>query len=242
MGHSGTAGAALSIFLLRVSIVFYVRLHSMADEKEKATPFIPERKADFPFKFEKFLAAVQYMAGESLPEFDKYKIVKLLFLADKYHLVKFARPITGDRYCALEYGPVGSKSLDLLNWFTDYVRGTPTIDDDRIHQMAAALDLDLKFRYPRFSTRSAPEFSYLSKSDLIALDFAIKKFGHLDFDGLKSITHLMYAYRKTWHENPNGPMDFEDFFEEDSEAIEGARELMIENAEIAEDYPPIGEL
>lgn len=214
----------------------------MDDEKQKATSFVPQRKADFPFSFEKFLAAVQYMAGESLPEFDKYKIVKLLFLADKYHLVKFARPITGDRYCALEYGPVGSQSLDLLTWFTNFKRGTPDTEDHRIYQMAEALDLDFKFRYPRFSNRSAPEVSYLSKSDLIALDFAIKRFGHLDFDGLKSITHLMYAYRRTWHENPNGPMDFEDFFEEDSEAIEGAKELMIENAQVAEDYPSIGEL
>jgi hypothetical protein len=56
----------------------------------------------FQFDFEKALTALVYLASnpETVPAFDKYKAGKLLFLADKYHLVRYGRPILGDFYKA----------------------------------------------------------------------------------------------------------------------------------------------
>ena len=206
----------------------------------------------FQYDFDKFLAIVLYMA-EKVPELDTYKVLKLLFLADKYHLVRFARPITGDRYAALEYGPVASQSFDLIKQFTaarkrgnerddavdDVFAPPPIALSKQVLAMLENLDMDMRFRYPRFLPKSGPEFSHLSKSDLMALDHVIERFGPLGFNELKSITHSVFAYRKTWAECPMGWMDFEDFFEEDADAIEGARELMLENAEISESFPSI---
>jgi uncharacterized phage-associated protein len=212
----------------------------------KAASFLLPRGVEFTFNFDKFLACVQYMATRTseVTDLDTYKIVKLLFLSDKYHLVRFARPITGDLYYAMEYGPVGTNSFDLVKMFVAFKRDQlgEQQPDARVEQMARGLDLDLRFLYPRFSTKASPEFSYLSKSDLMALDHVIERFGRFSFNELKSITHSVYAYRKTWHESRNGPMAFEDFFEEDSDAIEGARELMVENARTAEAFPSIEEL
>jgi uncharacterized phage-associated protein len=199
----------------------------------------------FTFDFNKFLAAVQHIAMQEVPELDKYKVVKLLFLADKYHLVRFSRPITGDRYIAMEYGPVGSQSLELLNALTNVqqdqaqIFGSPSRN---VQSMSDALGLDLKFRYPRLLPNLPPAYAHLSKSDLMALDHVIERFGRLGFNELMNLTHGMYAYRKAWQTNPNGAIDFADFFEEDSDAIEGARELMIENAAVAEAFPSIEEL
>ena len=39
---------------------------------------------------------------------DKLKVIKLIYLADRYHLRKYGRPITNDEYWAMLYGPVGS--------------------------------------------------------------------------------------------------------------------------------------
>jgi len=39
---------------------------------------------------------------------DKIKIIKLVYLANKYHLAKYGRTITGDDYYAIEHGPVGT--------------------------------------------------------------------------------------------------------------------------------------
>jgi hypothetical protein len=56
----------------------------------------------------------------------------------------------------------------------------------------------------------------------------------MDFFQLKAITHEMVAYKKAWEkQRPDGakqwPMTFEDFFEEDPNAIAGALEEMTEN-------------
>jgi uncharacterized phage-associated protein len=203
----------------------------------------------FEFSFEKFLASIQYMATAGVPELDTYKALKLLFLADKNHLVRFARPITGDCYVAMEYGPVASHSFDLLKSFTA-IKRTPdsgllaslTVNKE-IFVMLDALDMDMRFKYPRFISKAAPEFSHLSKSDIMALDHVREKFGPLGFNELKSLTHSVFAYRKTWNEKgPNSWIDFEDFFEEDADAIEGAKELMLENAEVSEAFPSIDKL
>ena len=185
---------------------------------------MPTPTVRFDFEFEKFFAAVQYIAGNGVPYLTYYKICKLLFLADKYHLVRYGRPITGDVYCALPYGPVPSEALDLLKALSkgDYE------DDERVERMASKLIIDRRFRYPQFSTTDVPELTDLSRSDITSLDKVVKEFGRMNFDQLKSITHAVYAYRKT-RNNRAHQMRYEDFFSDDPDAIDGAYEEMLEN-------------
>ncbi len=68
----------------------------------------------FDLDFEKAAAALLCMAKLGTAKFDQYKACKLLFLADKRHLVKYGRTITGDRYSALEWGPIPSSIRDDL--------------------------------------------------------------------------------------------------------------------------------
>jgi len=189
----------------------------------------------FPFDAEKFLAVVQYVAEKNVPELDKYKICKLVFLADKYHLVRYGRPIIGGRYCALPYGPVPSQALDLLNAFIE--ANDLSSADPQVREMADKLEVDRRFRDPRFSAKAGPAFRLLSKSDLMALDHIIESYGKRSFNELLSLTHSMYAYRTIWQQNPNGEMRYEDFFEEDPDAIAGASEEMVENDEISKVFP-----
>lgn len=46
----------------------------------------------------------------------KLQALKLVYLADRYHLRKFGRLITGDQYFAMEMGPVGSGVKDLAEY------------------------------------------------------------------------------------------------------------------------------
>jgi uncharacterized phage-associated protein len=73
----------------------------------------------------------------------------------------------------------------------------------------------------------------LSQSDILALEKVIAEYGHMGFGELKAITHSMFAYKKAWTERSEGTngadMDFEAFFEEDSDAVAGAREVMLED-------------
>lgn len=222
----------------------YAKLHPMVPDRQRASS-LPRRKVEFSYDFDKFLTCVQYFASKGVPQLDKYKISKLLFLADKNHLVKYGRPIIGDRYCAIEHGPIPSRSLNLLNAFSkkSWVRlrvpdqPIPIPADRQLRQMVESLELDEKFTYPAFRTKKPPRLEFLSKSDLECLDLTIERFGNKTFSELKTITHSMRAYKKAHENSQNSNMDYEDFFEEDTESIKGAREQMLENDAIRRSFP-----
>src|SRR5438552_1258762 len=137
---------------------------------------------DFPFDFEKALEAFVYLASQNIPDFDKYKASKLLFLADKYHLVKYSRPITGDRYFAMPHGPAPTKLLNLMNSAIDEKDGDP-----QIRKFLEALEIDRSALNPRFSAKKPKrEYETLSKSDRSALDEIVKRFGSKTFAELKA--------------------------------------------------------
>jgi uncharacterized phage-associated protein len=185
----------------------------------------------FTIDWEKSLAALVYLSSKGLPEFDKYKACKLIFLADKYHLVQHARPITGDFYFAVAYGPIPTVILDRIKKF----------ESGEDAELASVLEQDKRFANPHFRAKVETNFSALSQSDIIALDKIAELFGQKNFAELKAITHAMPAYSKAWDSRLEGTkraeMSFEDFFEEDSEAVQGALEEMIEQYSLESVFP-----
>ena len=115
---------------------------------------------NFTFQFPKAKAAILYFAQSGMPEFTKGKLCKLLFLSDKLHLVRYGRPITGDSYAAMEHGPIPSCVLDIL----DAIEGGTTRTDEAV-ELAAALNLDRRFQYPRLTAAQRPSVKNLSDPD-----------------------------------------------------------------------------
>lgn len=180
----------------------------------------------FTFDREKALAAIVYLSSQGITDLSKGKLCKLIFLADKHHLVRFGRPVTGDRICALKDGPVPSNILNMLNELLQNP-GDPTLS-----VLSEAITIDRMYFNPHF--RAKQQFSlgdFLSASDIGALDAVVKEFGGKTFSELRSLTHGMTAYKNAWDDRTNKAPDmkFEDLFEDDDDAIEGAREEMIEN-------------
>src|SRR5450759_3452798 len=97
----------------------------------------------FRFDQDRSVAAVVYLASKLIEGLDKYKLSKLLFLADKFHLVQYARPITGDEYYALPYGPVPSSILNLLN----------AVISEEENILTGKLQVDRNFLNPHFSAK-----------------------------------------------------------------------------------------
>jgi len=183
----------------------------------------------FKFSPPKAQAVIAYLAQKNVPSLDVYKICKLVFLADKLHLVQFGRPITGDDYAALVDGPVPSEIYDLLK------PGRKGNDE-----FVAVFLIDTRYKYPRYSLRADAEinFELLSKSDRQVLDEVVRRHGAKDFNELKILTHEMPEWKKAWTDRRadwqgSYPMYFEEFFEEDSDALTGTLEIVIENAGIA---------
>ena len=193
----------------------------------------------FTFDFEKAVAAMVYVASKMPSNLDKYKMCKLIFLADKYHLVSFSRSITGDHFCAMEYGPVPSNVLALLDGFLEG-KG----EDEHVARMREYLEADTNFKYPHFYV-CKPGFDFeldLSVSDRHAIDEIVSRHGNKTFDELKGLTHEMPAYKEVWNDPArqikNPRMKLESLFLEDGDAIRGADEEMIENDFLGRAFAP----
>jgi uncharacterized phage-associated protein len=72
------------------------------------------RRIDFEFDPRKLGQALALLA-EGVSDLTKLKAAKLLYFADKSHLLHYGRPIVGDRYYCLDYGPVPTASLNIIN-------------------------------------------------------------------------------------------------------------------------------
>ena len=68
---------------------------------------------EFDFDKEAVKAALHFLQ-QRIPGLTKHQAFKLLYFADVRHLERYGRPITGDQYVAMEYGPVPSKTYDLV--------------------------------------------------------------------------------------------------------------------------------
>lgn len=195
----------------------------------------------FEFDQEKTVAAVVYLASKGLPGLTKYKVCKLLFLADKYHLVRYGRPITGDRLNAMEHGPIPSRTLDIL---TSVIKEDfdGWMGDATAKMLAGYLEVQRVYYNPRFRAAQQPPAGILSDSDMAAIDAIVREHGNKTFEELKAMTHELYAYQKAWSERTNNApiIAYEDLFEEDDDALEGAREEMLENHQLRKAFGNTG--
>jgi uncharacterized phage-associated protein len=117
---------------------------------------------------------------------DKLKIVKLIYLADKYHLLSYGRTITNDLFCVLEHGPIGSSVLDALTPDTDYLDSAVKT---RISEIIDRSDkYDIKIKNTNYIIKA------LSESDRGAIDFIFEKFHTLTAPQLREYVHKYPEY------------------------------------------------
>jgi uncharacterized phage-associated protein len=99
---------------------------------------------------------------------DKYAILKILYFAEKKHLVEYGRLITDDKFAALKFGPVPSNSYDLLDYNSEYFAA---IDNKSVNPL------------------TEPNLQVLSKSDIDCLERSISENKNLGFNELKAKSH-----------------------------------------------------
>lgn len=135
------------------------------------------------FDPKKTLEVLLYIAQQSS---DMYNVLKVLYFADKDHLEKYGRLISGEDYVAMEKGPVPSGAYDIIK----SVRGDGYIN-------VVGLDLDESFHMDGYILvpHRGPNLELLSESDIECLDAAIEKFGHMGFGKLMEICHEDSAFQ-----------------------------------------------
>lgn len=69
----------------------------------------------FIFNEDKAINSLFLILNEMEEGCDIHKVCKILYFADQKHLVKWGRPITGDNYIKMTYGPVPSKIKNIID-------------------------------------------------------------------------------------------------------------------------------
>lgn len=133
------------------------------------------------FKKDVAIQALLYIVNRIGERKDFHKIFKTLYFADQRHLSRYARSITGDRYIAMDYGPVPSNIDDILkalrgdSFFSFYAQEfKPLLTVKNKYLLEAKVDADL---------------DYLSETDIECLDEAIAECKDKSFDDLVKMSH-----------------------------------------------------
>jgi uncharacterized phage-associated protein len=167
---------------------------SLISSRNNPTPF----RLMFPFDSKKASQVVLWLLHKHGGSMDKLKLIKMVFLADREHLVRYGRPIVGGKYVAMDLGLVSS---DLKN----YVENETDAED---------LPFAIQGEYNLFAKQPTDE-NWLSESELKILDRIYEDNKYIDSVKLGLMTHKYKAWKN--NEPPKGssrPVPYEDFFED----------------------------
>jgi uncharacterized phage-associated protein len=114
----------------------------------------------------------------NLVKADTHKTYKILYFADQKHLLKYGRPIFGDTYVKMKFGPVPS-----------FIKNVVDENIEGLEEVVA--------KYHRYYVKSIeePNLDYLSESDIECLEESIFENKDLSFETLTNKSHD-YAYDK----------------------------------------------
>ncbi len=167
------------------------------------------------FDYQKGTQAINFFSRKTENKKEnKMKVIKLIWLADRYHIRKYGRPIIGDEYIAMPLGPVGSGIKDIAE-ATEF-------------SPEAELDYSKKFIKPvgkyEVQSLSTVDMDVFSETDIEALNFAYEHFGDESSFDLSKLAHRYPEWKKfeislRSKQTTREKMDYNDFFK-DPEDIE----------------------
>ena len=179
------------------------------------------------FAYKKATNALNYFAIKSDGTINKMKAIKLVYLADRYHFRKYGRTITYSKYVAMPCGTVGSLVKNVAE-HTDFL-----YPDEKAY---AKKFIKIYDQY-NIKSESPVEDKVFSKSDLEALEFSWKHFGHLKEFDLSKLTHKYPEWKKHKKEIEEErkrcvDIDLLDFLEDPEKGCEKCHDLNKKDKEL----------
>jgi uncharacterized phage-associated protein len=174
-----------------------------------------------------FEASVQtiHFLLKTFGEMNKLKLMKIVYFADKRHLIFGGRTITGDNYVAMRLGPVGSTVLNILDRDVGHLKPEQIQYAERYIQQGHN-----KHNYT--CTENIIEYDQLSESDKKTLTKIGKKFNTTNPWTLVNLTHKYpewAVFEEVLQENPNTckPIALVDLFSSiDNDPLEIPRDIV----------------
>lgn len=159
----------------------------------------------------KAVEAIVYVASQ-MPGIGRFHASKALYFAELNHLRTYGRPIFGDRYIAMDNGPVPSFAYNVL-------KGTVSPADAAL--IDGALNEKTVWHHPEYEAARKPDLTLFSDSDIECLDAGIARIKNRTFGSISDETHQHPGWKNA---EPNSPMKFDDM-------LEGAEPDVIASAE-----------
>lgn len=177
------------------------------------------------FDEEKFINALAFFAHRGVADLTKLKAAKLLYFTDKFHLTRFGRPVIGDRYYCLKYGPLPSAAD---NYMDEAELSARTGEKQFDALFDRYLTVDAAPPYPLYKAKHSPDLDVFSESDLEALENTLQQYGRYSAWELVDLTHDELPFKlSNKKRTPQGRADlpYELFFEGASEDAQRVLEL-----------------
>lgn len=192
-------------------------------------------RVSFEFEPEKLVAAIAMFAGAGLSELTTLKIAKLLYFADKRHLLKYGRPITGDAYVGMRNGPVPSIAYDVLKGATGKGESGTWAGIRPLFENFIKVDVPPR-GYAVFRAKRKANTEVFSKSDLAVLREVITELGQKSASELWTLAHAERDYASVEpilkkQTKKSVPMPYETFFEGGTEDVQAVKSLVLAEQE-----------
>src|ERR1700693_226763 len=175
-------------------------------------------KLTFEFSLEKTVQAIAFFSQSGVPDLTKLKVAKLLYFADKAHLLEQGSPIIGDVYFCMENGPVPSFALNEMNEAINSVLGKPEVpltEKSDVNVFTRVLNIKEGRPHPIFEARQPCEASVFSQSELEVLTETVRLYGSKTAGQLIELTHQEPTWLLANEGRPQGgrtPIFYDLFF------------------------------
>lgn len=131
------------------------------------------------FQPDKAIAAIGYLIDRTHETL--YPLMKMMYLADRLHLRRYGRFISGDTYTAMSEGPVPSITYDLMK----HVRG-----DRKYVPGTDRAEAAFSYVHPYvFTLRSEPAYDELSASDIECLGEVVSLLNSFGCQSIVNMSH-----------------------------------------------------
>ena len=190
------------------------------------------------YREERVVQVLDYLANKLMGKrLSKLNALKLVYLADRYHLRKYGMPILRDEYYAMNYGPVASRTKRLIEQIGKDPSITDFISVERGSRRTSS-GRDVMY----IASVRKPNLEQLSKTEVLALNVALTQWPL--HDDLVRFTHLFPEWKSAESKLKAGAsrvkMDYLDFFKPcpEGEYCDADDELVEMNRQVFEEERP----
>lgn len=124
-----------------------------------------------------------YLLHKASGRMPHIKLMKLMYLADRLCLENYDRPMSKDNFVSMDYGPVLSKTYDLMKGKTKSDVWSSYLSPIDTNEISLAKEVGL------------PQLGKLSRADIKVLDEVYSRYGHINEFDLSEMTHEFPEWR-----------------------------------------------